>query len=92
MTRERHAAFKMVRDYINGIADAKLFDHERELLDNAAEDLLLAQLPDDAAQARETAVVMLDTLVESGRWTAPMRAQMLSLLDACGPARRLIGA
>jgi hypothetical protein len=90
MTTERHLAFKSARGHIQEIAPAKLFDHERELLDTAAEDLLLAVSDEDAQQALETATITLATLVESERWTPTMRDQLLSLLDACGPRRQLL--
>lgn len=92
MTGERHAAFTKVRDHISGIAAAKLFDHERELLDSAAEDLLLSRSVAEALEARELAVATLDALVQSGRWTARMRDYVLGLLEACGPQQQLIGS
>jgi len=92
MTTDRHLAFKRARDHISGIAPAKLFDHERELLDNAAEDLLLAGSADEAHAVHETASIALQMLVESGRWTEVMKDQLLALLDACGPANLLAHA
>jgi hypothetical protein len=92
MTEERHAAFKKAREYIGEVAAAKLLGHERELLDHAAEDLLLAGSLEEAQAAHRSAAVMLETLVESGRWTQTMSDQLLVLLDACGPQQLLIGA
>jgi hypothetical protein len=92
MTSERHAAFTAARSQIAELAAAKLFESEREVLFNACEDMLLAGCDDEASAAWRSAVVQLDRLAESGRWTVTMRAQLLDLIEACGPDLAVVAA
>jgi hypothetical protein len=91
MTADRHAAFTRARDHIASVAAAKLFADEREVLDNATEDLLLADSALEADAALAAASEQLTALVDSGRWTATMRAHMLNLLEPCGARPALAG-
>jgi hypothetical protein len=92
MTSERHTAFTAARGEIAALAAAKLFDAEREVLDNACEDMLLAASDTEATTAHGSAAEQLDRLVASGRWTPTMRERLLDLIDACGPDRILLAA
>lgn len=89
MSPERTTAYRRVLDTIAELGPSKLQDGEEDRIRYAADSLIFcADLSADEA-ARETLVetrLMLDALVESGRWERVTADRLAADLRGCGPA------
>ncbi|HEV2813337.1 MAG TPA: hypothetical protein VGW10_08805 [Solirubrobacteraceae bacterium] len=80
----RGRAHTRLRELLDARGPAVLHGHERELLVDAADDLLFNE--DDALERRDFALDLLDELVESGRWDPAAANAVAQALRACGQA------
>jgi hypothetical protein len=79
----RVAAFGEVRRIVSEQRGAKLFDHEAEVLLDAASDMMLASDSGEADDAKEAFDAQMDVL-EKSRW-----AEMVGTEDQPGTATKL---
>jgi hypothetical protein len=91
MTPARSHAYGRVTRKLDDAAIAKLHPPELAALRTAADDLLFAgdEDEDQVEAALREAFVVLDRLVDAGRWTADRARALLRDLEACAPARAL---
>jgi len=93
MNAERTNAYRRVLNTIAELGPSKLQDGEEDRIRFAADSLIFcADLSGDEA-AREALLetqLMLDALVESGRWEQVTADRLASDLRGCGPAPEAI--
>jgi hypothetical protein len=84
MTRERYQAYCAVRESLDALG---LNEEERELLRQAAEDLLLARRgdPEPVEEARQRAAMALSILAASRRVSTGRADELWCLIADCGP-------
>ena len=89
MTSTRYEAYTRVTAVLAELREPELDDHERELLRDAAEGLLLTREGEEQERDKLLldAWLVLSSLVRTGRWRYRAAEQMRRLLEACGPER-----
>jgi hypothetical protein len=80
----RGRAHTRLRELLDARGPAVLHDHEREMLVEAADALLFGE--PEALEQRDSALDLLDDLVEFGRWEPSAANAVAQALRACGPA------
>jgi hypothetical protein len=88
MTSERAQAYGRVTSTLADVGPTKLQPAEQDLLREAADTLLFCEdvTADPAAQeALDKVDELLDSLVESGRWTAERAEKLRADIEASGP-------
>ena len=79
----RGRAHTRLRELLDSRGPAVLHPGERDQLVDAADALLFAE--EDALERRDSALDLLDDLVDSGRWEPPAANAVAQALRACGP-------
>jgi hypothetical protein len=92
MTAHRHAAYMRFRARLDALVPSKLLPAEREVLQDAAEGLLLTHDSQEAAASYERAAHQLRTLISTGRWTETMALPLLDDLAAASPPAFVLAA
>jgi hypothetical protein len=89
MTGLRYESYRRVLAVLDELEAPELDQHEREVLRDAAEGLLLTR--DGEENERDKilldAWLVLSSLVRTGRWRYRAAEQMRRMLEACGPDR-----
>jgi hypothetical protein len=78
----RGRAHTRLRELLDARGPARLHQHEREQLVDAADALLFNE--PDALERRDAALDLLDDLVEFGRWEPTAANAVAQALRACG--------
>ena len=93
MSPERSNAYRRVLDAVAELGPTKLHDAEQDQIRYAADSLIFcADLGEDEAtrEALNDIQMLLDALVESGRWEQVTADRLASDLRGCGPAPEAI--
>ena len=88
MSPERSHAYSRVLHTLAELGPSKLQPAEQDRIRNAADSLLFCVgigRDDDAREAFEDADLLLERLIESGRWERKTARQLADDLWACGP-------
>ena len=88
MSPERSHAYRRVLQTLAELGPSKLQPGEQEWIRDAADSLIFcAELSRDAAarEALDQTAVLLEVLVESGRWTQWTADRLSADLRQCGP-------
>ena len=89
MNPERTNAYRRVLDTIAELGSSKLQDAEQDRIRYAADSLIFCDnlsADEGARQALVEIQLMLDTLVQSGRWERATADRLAADLLSCGPA------
>jgi hypothetical protein len=84
MTAERHAAYCQAKSQLDDLSTSKLLPAERAGLYEAIDDLLLTNDPARARLAFVQAELLLQALINTGRWTQTMAEPLLDALARTG--------
>lgn len=89
MTSNRYEAYCRVQVVLDELQEPELEDHEREMLRDAAEGLLLIREGEEHERDKLLldAWLVLSSLVRTGRWRYRAAEQMRRMLEECGPDR-----
>ena len=89
MTSDRYEAYRRINLVLEELREPELEDHERDLLRDAAEGLLLTREGEEQERDKLLldAWLVLSSLVRTGRWRYRAAEQMRRMLEACGPDR-----
>jgi len=82
----RGRAHTRLRELLAARGETSLHQHEREQLVDAADALLFGE--PDALERRDSALDLLDDLVEFGRWEPSAANAVAQALRACGEGAR----
>ena len=85
MNRDRTQAYGRVVRTLDDLGPAKLQPEELERIREAADTLIFAATPDDAAPAIEDVRNLTEHLVAADRWTDERAEQLIRDLQECGP-------
>jgi hypothetical protein len=89
MNPERTSAYRRVLDMIAELGSSKLQDAEQDRIRYVADSLIFCDNLSADEGARQGLVeiqLMLDTLVQSGRWEQATADRLAADLLSCGPA------
>jgi hypothetical protein len=84
MNTHRHAAYVQAKSQLDDLSASKLLPEERDVLYDAADDLLLTTDPGVARAVFEQAEAQLSKLLSTGRWTQTMVEPLLESLARTG--------
>ncbi|MBO0768757.1 MAG: hypothetical protein J2O48_08760 [Solirubrobacterales bacterium] len=92
MSPERTDAYRRVLQVLEDLGPSKLQDDEVDRIRYAADSLVLTTDldSDDAIEAIAEIRLMLDHLVDSGRWSQESADKLNDDILACGPQRELV--
>jgi hypothetical protein len=85
MNRERTQAYGRVMRTLADVGPTKLHGSEQDRIREAADTLIFAAAPEEAAAALADLDALCEHLVASDRWTAERAADLLRDLTHCGP-------
>jgi hypothetical protein len=85
MNRDRTQAYGRVVRTLDDLGPAKLQPDELERIREAADTLIFAATPDEAAPALDDVSRLTEHLVAADRWTEERAEQLIRDLQECGP-------
>jgi hypothetical protein len=91
MTSDRASAYRRVATTLRDMGPAKLWPAEQACIREAADTMLFCDDPagEEARSAFAAVTALMDSLIETERWTGSRAEQLLDDVWACGPGLAL---